>query len=68
MKHGGYRMPKVTIGLPVFNGEKYLAQAIDSVLGQTFENLQVLCREGPEDLLLSPGDELGSGTELQLHL
>jgi glycosyltransferase involved in cell wall biosynthesis len=35
-------MPKVTIGLPVFNGEKYLAQAIDSVLGQTFEDFELV--------------------------
>lgn len=35
-------MPKVTIGLPVFNGEKYLAQAIDSILAQTFEDFELL--------------------------
>lgn len=27
------KIPKVSIGLVVFNGEKYLAQAIDSILG-----------------------------------
>ena len=35
-------MPKVTIGLPVFNGEKYLAQAVDSILAQTFEDFELL--------------------------
>ena len=29
---------KIFIGLPVFNGEKYIAQAIDSVLSQTYTN------------------------------
>ncbi len=34
--------PKVSIGLPVYNGENYLRQALDSVLGQTYRNLEVL--------------------------
>jgi glycosyltransferase involved in cell wall biosynthesis len=28
--------PPLTIGLPVYNGERYLTEAIDSILGQTF--------------------------------
>lgn len=31
-------MPKITIGLPVYNGENYLAETIESVLSQTFED------------------------------
>jgi glycosyltransferase involved in cell wall biosynthesis len=34
--------PKVTVGLPVYNGERYLAQAIESVLGQTYGDLVLL--------------------------
>jgi glycosyltransferase involved in cell wall biosynthesis len=34
--------PKVTIGLPVFNGEKYLSHAIDSVLSQTFTDFELI--------------------------
>lgn len=30
--------PKVTIGLPVFQGEMYLEQAIDSLLNQTYQD------------------------------
>ena len=30
--------PAVTIGLPVYNGEQFLADALSSILGQTFEN------------------------------
>lgn len=29
-------MPKLTIGLPVYNGENFLAEALASLLGQTF--------------------------------
>ena len=35
-------MAKVTILIPTFNQEKYLAQAIESALGQDFENLEVI--------------------------
>jgi glycosyltransferase involved in cell wall biosynthesis len=34
--------PRVTIGLPVFNGERYLAEAIDSVLAQTFTDFELI--------------------------
>jgi glycosyltransferase involved in cell wall biosynthesis len=52
------RHPKLTIGMPVFNGEKYLAEAIDSLLVQSFtdfeliisdnsssDNTETICRE-----------------------
>jgi glycosyltransferase involved in cell wall biosynthesis len=32
----------VSIGLPVYNGEKYLGEAIGSVLSQTFEDFELL--------------------------
>jgi glycosyltransferase involved in cell wall biosynthesis len=34
--------PKVSIGLPVYNGEKYLAQAIQSALKQTFTDFELI--------------------------
>ena len=34
--------PKVSIGLPVYNGERYLAQAIQSILDQTFTDFEVI--------------------------
>ena len=33
---------KVTILLPVYNGEKYLRKSIESALIQTFENFELL--------------------------
>lgn len=35
-------MPRVTIGIPVYNGEQYLQTAIDSALSQTFEDLELI--------------------------
>lgn len=33
---------KVSIGLPVYNGEQYLAKALDSLLSQTFTDFEVI--------------------------
>src|SRR3954470_23138397 len=34
--------PRVTIGLPVYNGARYLAEAIESVLAQTFTDFELV--------------------------
>jgi glycosyltransferase involved in cell wall biosynthesis len=34
--------PKVTVGLPVLNGERFVAEAIESILAQTFEDLELV--------------------------
>jgi glycosyltransferase involved in cell wall biosynthesis len=34
--------PRVSIGLPVFNGENYLAETLDSILGQTFADFELI--------------------------
>jgi len=34
--------PKVTIALPVYNGENYLAEAIESLLASTFEDFELV--------------------------
>lgn len=42
--------PLVSIGLPVFNGERYVAEAIDSILGQTLGDLElVICDNASTD-------------------
>jgi hypothetical protein len=35
-------VPRVTVGLPVFNGERYLAEAIESILAQDFDDFELL--------------------------
>lgn len=36
------RPPKVSIGLPVYNGKRFLAQSIDSLLAQTFRDFELI--------------------------
>lgn len=36
-------MPKVTVIIPVYNAEKYLKKALDSVINQTLEDIEVVC-------------------------
>lgn len=36
------KAPTVTIGMPVYNGEKYIAEAIDSLLSQTFTDFELI--------------------------
>ncbi len=38
----GITNPTVSIGIPVYNGENYLEQAIDSVLAQTYSDFEVV--------------------------
>jgi glycosyltransferase involved in cell wall biosynthesis len=36
------KVPRLTVGLPVYNGEKFLAQSLDALLGQTYEDFELL--------------------------
>jgi glycosyltransferase involved in cell wall biosynthesis len=36
------RRPRVTIGMPVYNGEKYVRSALDSLLRQTFSDFELV--------------------------
>lgn len=35
-------VPRLSIGLPVYNGENYLAQSIDALLGQSFDEFELI--------------------------
>src|ERR1700722_20374188 len=34
--------PEVSIGMPVYNGERFLRRAVDTLLNQDFENFELL--------------------------
>jgi glycosyltransferase involved in cell wall biosynthesis len=34
--------PRLTIGLPVYNGERYLAEAVDALLGQSYQDFELI--------------------------
>lgn len=43
-------MPKISVIIPVYNTEKYLPQCLDSVLAQTFNDIEVICvNDGSSD-------------------
>jgi glycosyltransferase involved in cell wall biosynthesis len=46
MKHAS---PKITIGLPVYNGEDFLVDALKSILGQTYRNIELLISDNASD-------------------
>ena len=35
-------VPRLSIGLPVYNGEDFLAESLDSLLGQTYEDFELI--------------------------
>ena len=36
------RQPLVSIGIPVYNGERFINQALDALRAQTYDNLELV--------------------------
>src|SRR5689334_3559190 len=50
MDQTAQKSPKVSIGLPVYNGENYLAKTIASILAQTFTDFElIICDNASSD-------------------
>ncbi|MGH3993656.1 MAG: glycosyltransferase family 2 protein [Pseudonocardiaceae bacterium] len=48
-------VPRLSIGLPVYNGEQYLSEALDALLGQSYEDFELIISDnastdGTEDV------------------
>lgn len=50
--------PRITIGVPVFNGERYLAAALESVLGQSFDDFELIISDNAS---IDGTEEIGRG-------
>lgn len=45
------RLPRVSMVMPVFNGARYLATALDSILAQDFQHFELIClNDGSTDV------------------
>jgi glycosyltransferase involved in cell wall biosynthesis len=41
--------PKVSIGLPVYNGENFLSEAIETILAQTYQDFELIISDNASD-------------------
>lgn len=56
-------LPLVSIVVPVFNGERYLRESLDSILAQTYEHTEILVMDdastdGTPEIIASYGDRI----------
>src|ERR1700691_2946887 len=41
--------PPISIGMPVYNGEKYIVEALDSILGQTYADFELIISDNASE-------------------
>jgi hypothetical protein len=42
-------MPRLTVGMPVYNGEEFIGEALDAVLAQTYTDFEVVIADNASD-------------------
>ena len=53
--------PKISVIVPVYNGEQYLSECLDSIVNQTFKEIEIICvNDGSTDNSLSVLKEYAS--------
>lgn len=82
-KGSPYHSPRVSVVMPVFNGESFLQEAIDSILNQSFQNFEfIIVDDGSIDktndiiksynddriILIKNGDNLGITKSLNMGI
>ena len=61
-------MPKLSIGIPVFNGQEFLPELLDSLLAQTFRDFEILiCDNASSDSIPRRSVANMSGTISCIH-
>ncbi len=43
MKEDGMNKPLISIIVPVYNTEQYLSKCLDSLINQTYKNIEIIC-------------------------
>jgi len=44
------KIEKISVVIPVYNSEKFIAETLDSVISQTYQNLEIICiNDGSQD-------------------
>lgn len=56
-------MPRVTVVIPVYNGERYIRATLESVFAQTYQNYEIICvddgsKDGSVAILNSYGERI----------
>ena len=55
--------PRVSVGIPVYNGERFIAQAVESILSQTFRDFELIISDnGSTDATEQSAESTPRGT------
>ncbi len=58
------KMPKISVIIPIYNAEKYLKECLNSIINQTYKNVEIICvNDGSTDSSLSIIKEYSSKYE-----